>query len=135
VHEASIAFAIVQELTERAQSENIDRIASVYLRVGALTSVVSEALQFAWDSAIEGTVASGSILHIERVPLAIFCARCASERTIEGSTLPICPDCGASSNQIIRGRELLVAAMEVFYAASPDRHPSEHSAQEQFAGT
>ncbi|MBV8637820.1 MAG: hydrogenase maturation nickel metallochaperone HypA [Candidatus Eremiobacteraeota bacterium] len=134
VHEASIALAIVDELCERAQRDQIERIATVYLRVGALTSVVPDALQFAWDMANEGTVASGSRLEIERIPLTIFCTRCACERTIDQDALPICPACGTSSNEIVRGRELLVTAMEAVYAASPRGHSAKHLAQERYAG-
>jgi hydrogenase nickel incorporation protein HypA/HybF len=134
VHEASIALAIADELCERAEREHIERIASVFLRVGAMTSVVPEALQFAWDAAIDGTVACGSRLEIEHVPLTIVCTTCEREVTIEGSTLPICPQCGTSSTQILRGRELLVAAMEVVYAAPPGRDTDEHPSEERYAG-
>jgi hydrogenase nickel incorporation protein HypA/HybF len=133
VHEASIALAIVDELCERAEREHLERIASVYLRVGVLTSVVPDALQFAWDAAIDGTVATGSRLEIESVPLTIGCAVCECERTIAG-TLPVCPQCGTTSMEILGGRELLITAMEVVYAASPDRHPAEHPSEEHYAG-
>jgi hydrogenase nickel incorporation protein HypA/HybF len=135
VHEASIALAIVDEISERAAAEPYEQITAVYVRIGALSSVVPEALTFAWDIATDGTLASGSQLHIDHVPLAIFCAPCNSERTIDNGVLPICPVCGVSSTQIVRGRELSVTAMEVVYAPALGGHPAEHSSKEHYAGT
>jgi hydrogenase nickel incorporation protein HypA/HybF len=135
VHEASIALAIVDELQERTAGEPVSKVTAVHLRVGVLSSVVPEALTFAWDAATEGTVAWQSRLEIERIPLTIACAPCGSERTIDKGMLPICPVCGASSTEIVRGRELLVTAMEVIYAdAAPDGRSTKHPAQERCAG-
>jgi hydrogenase nickel incorporation protein HypA/HybF len=134
VHEASIALAIVDEICDRSAAAGVESISAVNVRIGALSSVVPDALRFAWDVATDGTLACGSELRIERVPVAIHCARCNSERTIEGSTLPICPVCKTPSAQIVRGRELLVTSMEVIYAASPDGRSAEHSSKEHYAG-
>jgi hydrogenase nickel incorporation protein HypA/HybF len=135
VHEASIALAIVDEVCERATSQQaVEKITAVHVRIGALTSVVPDALRFAWDIATDGTLASGSNLQIERVPLSIYCTSCTCERTIETGTLPVCPVCRTPSNDILRGRELLVTAMEVIYAAAPGGRSAEHSSQEHYAG-
>ena len=76
VHEASIALAIVEEVSDRTADAGIEKITAVYLRIGALSSVVPEALSFAWELAVDGTLASGSQLHIEHVPLTIACTPC-----------------------------------------------------------
>jgi hydrogenase nickel incorporation protein HypA/HybF len=133
VHEASIALAIVGEVCERAHDGGIARIAAVHVRIGSLTSVVPEALCFAWDAATGGTPAEGARLVIEAVPLRISCTQCDGERDVKGA-LPICPNCNTTSTRIVRGRELLVTAMEVVYDAAAARRPAEHSAQEHYAG-
>src|SRR5579884_3538533 len=134
VHEASIALAIVEELCDRTDNRGIEKISAVNLRIGALSSVVPEALQFAWDVATDGTLACGSRLCIECVPLVIRCSRCDCERTVEHGTLPVCPVCGTSSTEIVHGRELLVTSMEVVYAAAADGRAAEHSSKERYAG-
>ncbi|HET6894152.1 MAG TPA: hydrogenase maturation nickel metallochaperone HypA [Candidatus Baltobacteraceae bacterium] len=134
MHEASIALAIVDEVCERASAERIARVTMVRVRIGALTSVVPDALLFAWELATDGTVASGSRLEIEPVPLAIECAPCGAERIIERGSLPVCPECGTSSNTILRGRELIVNAMEVEYAPASGGRSTEHPSQEHYAG-
>jgi hydrogenase nickel incorporation protein HypA/HybF len=133
VHEASIALAIVDEVCERARDDGAVRIAAVHVRIGALTSVVPDALRFAWDAATDGTLAHGARLEIDEVPLRISCAQCKGERDVDGA-LPICPACNTTSTRIVRGRELLVTAMEVIHDAAAARRPAEHSAQEHYAG-
>ncbi|MDQ2872276.1 MAG: hydrogenase maturation nickel metallochaperone HypA, partial [Candidatus Eremiobacteraeota bacterium] len=76
-----------------------------------------DALLFAWDLTTVGTVADGSRLSIEEVPVAIMCQKCRAERVVPAFRLE-CPECGTFSAQIVRGRELDVSAMEVFDAAS-----------------
>jgi len=135
VHEVSIALTIVSDITERAEAEHIMKITAVNLRVGALTAVVPDALMFAWELTTSGTLAEGSSLSIERVPLAIACAKCDCERTIEDGILPVCPVCSTSSTQILRGRELQITTMEVLYDAEIDRRSTKHSAQKHHART
>ena len=130
MHEVSIALAIVDEISERATRDGIKKITAVYLKVGKLTAVDETALKFAWDLTTDGTPASGSSLCIEHVPLTIYCKQCGCERIIIEGALPVCPDCATPSNEITRGRELLITAMEVFDAAESGRYPTEHFAQE-----
>src|SRR5690242_2586488 len=62
LHELSIAQSVVDAVCERAAGRSVH---SVRLRVGALTAVVPEAMQFCFDLAVEGTVAEGARLDIE----------------------------------------------------------------------
>ncbi|MDQ6931469.1 MAG: hydrogenase maturation nickel metallochaperone HypA [Candidatus Eremiobacteraeota bacterium] len=119
LHEVSIAMSLVEELTERANSEGADRIITVRVRIGAMAGVVVEALQFAWDIATEGTPAEGARLLIEEVPLVVFCPQCDAAKTISGHPILVCPDCGTLTPTIVRGRELQLIAMEV-----PDAAPA-----------
>ena len=128
MHEVSIALAIVDEITERAAQAQAAKISAVYLRVGRLTAIDERALQFAWDLATSNTPAFNSKLVIDFVPLAIACKQCNAERVIDEGMLPICPVCGNSSNAIVRGRELLITAMEVDDGSSSGGSPTEHSA-------
>jgi hydrogenase nickel incorporation protein HypA/HybF len=133
VHEASIALSIAQEVCERACVERAAAVTEVRLRIGALTSVVPDALRFAWDLATESTLAAGSRLEIEDVPLAIYCATCGVEREIAHGAIPVCPVCATPSANIVHGRELLITAIEVTDDPQTDRRPAKHPSQEQHA--
>lgn len=113
MHEVSIAIAICDEVTGRAQAEHAKRIVSVRMRAGELTCIVSDALRFAWEVVTEGTIAAGSRLEIERIPVQILCRTCQSVQMPVAANALVCLRCGSAAADIVRGRELEVTAMEV----------------------
>jgi hydrogenase nickel incorporation protein HypA/HybF len=106
-------MAIVEELEEVAAESGYARVYTVRLQIGDLSCVVNEALCFAWDLATEGTVASGARLEIERIPVSLECNACGRIGDPPSKNYFTCRACGSSSTTILRGRELLVAALEV----------------------
>ncbi len=64
---------------EAAQRQNARRILRMRLRVGDLSGVVIEALQFALETVVEGTPAEGARIDIERVTPACICSACGCE--------------------------------------------------------
>jgi hydrogenase nickel incorporation protein HypA/HybF len=113
MHEISIATAIVEELEEVAAESGYAHVYAVRLQVGELSCVVNEALRFAWDLATEGTIVFGARLDIERIPVSLECSACGRIGEPPSKHHFICAACGSPSTTIVRGRELLVAAMEV----------------------
>jgi hydrogenase nickel incorporation protein HypA/HybF len=112
VHELSLALGIVDQVSEQAARRGIDRVSVVNLRVGAMAGVVRDSLRFSWDIACENSVAAGSRLEIEDVPLAVYCEACRQEK-LPGRLILRCPDCGQSTPRIVRGREFQLVSMEV----------------------
>ena len=113
MHELSIALSLLEGVTATANQRGFDRVSAVHVRVGALSGIVPDALSFSWELAAEHTVAAGSRLQIEQVPLTVFCERCDSERTPVAGTGLVCPLCNQPAPQIVHGRELDLVAMEV----------------------
>jgi hydrogenase nickel incorporation protein HypA/HybF len=66
MHELSIAVSLVDAICDELPRLGAVRVATVNVRVGALSGVVSEALAFAFDVVIDGTLIAGAGLHIER---------------------------------------------------------------------
>ncbi len=124
MHEVSIAVAVCEEVTERAASENAKRIVSVRLRAGEMTGIVSDALRFAWEVVTEGTIAAGSTLEIERIPVQIKCRGCSSVQAPVSANALICSHCGTPAAEIVRGRELEVTAMEIVDDSAYHRRPA-----------
>jgi hydrogenase nickel incorporation protein HypA/HybF len=113
VHEIAVALSILDGVQASASEQGVERVSAVHLRVGALSGVVRDALLFAWEVAAAGTIAAGSRLCIEEIPLVVYCERCADERApVPGSGM-LCPDCGTPAPRIVRGREMELVAMEV----------------------
>ena len=65
MHELSIAMSIVEVASEEAQRQGGARVDAVYLRLGALSGVVKDALLFSWDLACEDSPIAGARLEIE----------------------------------------------------------------------
>jgi hydrogenase nickel incorporation protein HypA/HybF len=113
VHEISVALSLIEGIQETASKQGIGKVNAVHVRVGALSGIVRDALLFSWDVATENTVAAGSRLCIEEIPLVVFCERCEGERTPRPGTGLLCPDCGTPAPHIVRGREMQLIALEV----------------------
>jgi hydrogenase nickel incorporation protein HypA/HybF len=115
VHELSVAQAIVENLGRHPAVAGCGRVTAVTVRVGALSGVVPAALSFAWEPATLDTFAAGSRLEIEEVGLAAWCPACGTERELATFPFPrlACPDCGAPTPEVRRGRELEILSMEI----------------------
>src|SRR5262249_4495901 len=113
MHELSIALAIIDVATEELDRQGGGTVVALHLKVGALSGVVREALESAFQLAIEGSALERSRLDIQPVPVAILCPTCRSEQEVLSSTDLCCPVCGSYSAQIVRGRELEVVGMEI----------------------
>ena len=65
MHELSIALRIVELVEDQLAGEPPGAVVcAVDIRIGDLSSVVPEALQFAWEPATEGTRLQGAALRI-----------------------------------------------------------------------
>lgn len=114
MHEVTVALGLLEDVQSAALDEAADRVCDVHVRIGALSGVVRDALLFSWDVVTAQTICEGSRLHIEEVPLVIFCERCGGERAPRPGSGLLCPDCCNASPRIVRGREMQLVAMEVF---------------------
>lgn len=112
MHELSIAMSIVDAALEESRSRGV-QVSAVHLRLGALSGVVKDALMFSWEVACQETPLEGSRLIVEDVPVVVFCAQCAQERTLASVQSFACPECGAPTMDIRSGKELEVFALEV----------------------
>jgi len=100
-----IAFAHLRQ-------QKATRIHRLRLRIGALSGVVPEALQFAFDAMKENTPAAEAALDVEYVPVRFFCKTCSLE--FGGADVAeLCPKCGSPNADVRQGRELDVVSLDV----------------------
>jgi hydrogenase nickel incorporation protein HypA/HybF len=120
MHELSIAMGIVDAALDESQRHGV-QVSAVHLRLGALSGVVKDALMFSWEVACQDTPLQGSQLIVEDVPVIVFCAHCQAERHLPSVQLFACPECGAPTMDVRRGKELEVFALEVHEQAQEVR--------------
>jgi hydrogenase nickel incorporation protein HypA/HybF len=112
MHELSIAMSIV-EMAEDEAAQRGGRVTAVHLKLGALSGVVKDALLFSYEIACQGSCLEGSRLEIEELPVIAHCPKCASARAIESVQWFVCSECKSPVSEILQGRELQVAALEI----------------------
>ena len=112
MHELSIAMSIVDTALEESRQRGV-QVNAVHLRLGALSGVVKEALLFSYEMACQDTALQGSRLIVEEVPVEVFCPQCHERRSLPSIQSFACPECGAPTRDILRGKELEVFALEV----------------------
>ena len=102
----------VRMAAESAQAAGASRITALRLRVGRLSGVVPEAMQFAWDVVRAGTIAADASLEIETVAAVAWCERCETEFGC-ADFLAGCPHCHQPAAVLRHGRELEIKALEL----------------------
>lgn len=97
---------------DQARQAGATRVHEIRLRVGALSGVVPDALQFAFEALADGTPAKNARLTIEHIPARFWCEAC--QREFEAVRLfAECPECNTPSRKLRAGRELELASLEI----------------------
>jgi len=112
MHELSIAQSIIEIAEAKAREENSWCIQTIKIRLGEFTTVVREALEFAFEVARRETLAENARLEIESVPMVVRCVTCGSVTDPVGEVCLICPQCGLPL-EVVSGEELQVEYIEV----------------------
>jgi len=109
MHELSVATAIVQTVAGHAGQE---RVLSVRVRIGVLSGVLPDALQFCFPLATRGTTLDGADLVIDQTPARAECRSCGQEY-LAISPVELCPRCGSIGPKLLSGLELVIESFEV----------------------
>jgi hydrogenase nickel incorporation protein HypA/HybF len=112
MHEVAIMSEALRMAEEAAKSAGAGRISKLRLRIGTLSGVVPESMQFAFDVVSAETMAAGAALEIETVQAVCWCATCRAEFEC-ADFFNECPRCKNPSGEIRRGREMDLAAVEL----------------------
>ena len=112
MHEMSIAEGVVQLLEEQAVSQGYSRVKRVWLEIGPLAAVESEALRFCFDAVTRGTLAEQAQLDIIDLPGEAWCLACSSQVPIT-QRYDSCVHCGSFQLQVTWGDELRIKELEV----------------------
>lgn len=112
MHELSIAISIIEIAEENAKRENASVINEIELDIGTQSGVVLEALDFAMQAAVQGTMLERAVVKINSIPARAICTKCQYEFYAEDLFSP-CPECGNPFSEIVQGRELKVRSLKV----------------------
>ena len=113
MHELSIVSSVVGSVMESLERYPGARVKEVRLRVGALSAVVEDSLQFCYEIATADTPLEGSKLVVKILPVVMHCARCDADVELESVQSFRCPGCGELVGDLRQGRELEIEAIEI----------------------
>ena len=112
MHEVGIMEEAVRVAVETAKSSGASKVLRLRLRVGALSGVVPEALQFAFDVVCGDPMTREAQLEVESVAASGWCSDCGLEFECE-DLIAECPRCRKVSGELRHGRELEIASVEI----------------------
>ncbi len=131
MHELSIVRHLVTVATEAAQRSQAVRVTSVRLRVGALSCVQREALEFCYEMVTEGTMLEGSRLTIVEVSVEVYCPACSVQSRLVSVQRFRCPRCDQPTADIRCGKELELESIEI--EPSAESIPSSNAGTDELA--
>ena len=113
MHELSIALSIVEIAQEESERRGGAEVATVHIKLGALSGIAADALVSSYEIAVHDTPLSHSRLLIEAVPVTAYCSHCRAAQTLPSIQNLSCPRCGALTAQILSGKEIELVALEI----------------------
>jgi hydrogenase nickel incorporation protein HypA/HybF len=114
MHELGIATAALDQVILRARGEGARQVARIGLRVGVLSGVDPEALRFAFEAILPGTLAEGAMLDIETVAAIAHCGHCGRDfPAAAADACGLCATCEQPTTCFTAGRELEFTRLEI----------------------
>ena len=112
MHELSIAQNIVEIIQQSVPQHEWTNVRVVRLKVGTLSGVVPDSLDFCFGVISSQTSFPNAKLEIQRIPFAVHCSSC-NETIINEVGVVVCQSCGSVETEVISGRELQVTEVEL----------------------
>jgi hydrogenase nickel incorporation protein HypA/HybF len=113
VHEIGIASSILECVAAETQRHPGTRVLAVGVRIGELSSVDKDALDFAFQAMTRDTEWEHLKLEVEWCPRRQKCLACAEEFAVPSDLDLVCPRCSANHSTCIGGTELDIAYLEL----------------------
>ncbi len=112
MHEMSLCEGVLQVLEDNAKEKGFAGVKTVWLEIGALSGVEVEAMRFAFDAVMKGSLADGAKLEIVEQPGNAWCLKC--EKNVEvKQRFDACPDCEGYQLHVTGGDEMRIKELEV----------------------
>lgn len=112
MHELSVAQSIIEMIQQHVPFSDWNRVVAVRLKVGALSGVVPDSLEFSFQAITSDTPFQRAKLEIESIPFRVQCAACRAI-TISEDGYVACSQCGSRETKVLSGSELHIAEIEV----------------------
>lgn len=108
MHEVSLVRNVFKTLVDEFSEEEINRIEIIRMKIGELSNVEPILMQNAFEAVkMDQPQYQNITLEIDLIPVTVSCHICNAKTRVQGYKF-ICGNCGAPTNDIITGNELLI---------------------------
>ena len=107
MHEIGVLIEVVKSVEKFAMLNNVEKIETLVLQIGELSSMIPKYMKNLYPASIEGTILEGSELKIEILPANAMCKDCKKVFNIV-SNKGICPNCKSEKCEILSGKEFYI---------------------------
>ena len=118
MHELSVVFSVMKDVTEVAKENNAPHISSVTIQLGKVSGGIPSYLKDCWNWAVDRSkdktddVIRRAELIIEPIEAITFCEDCKQTYdTIKYAK--VCPHCGSENTYLYQGNEFLIKEIQV----------------------
>lgn len=113
MHELGVVFHIMDSLEQVARDNEVEKIQSVTVEVGEVSTVIPHYLTDCWKWAVQKkALVTDCQMKIEILKAVTWCDECRQEyETVAHGK--ICPYCGSEKTWLLRGNELNIKEIEV----------------------
>ena len=112
MHEMGIASSILDTLTAEAAKRPGARITSLGLKIGEISGVNADSLEFCLQCLVKDTELDGLGIEIETTPRRHRCPTCNREFDVVDYEVA-CPGCGEFETRLVSGDEMEIVYLEV----------------------
>ena len=112
MHELGIAQNILQIVRQAVPENNAADVRRIRIRVGPLSGVVPDSLEFCFNVVVNETEMPQAALEILRVPITSECKECRHRFQMSEMDFS-CPSCKSANLELISGRELEIVDIEL----------------------
>lgn len=112
MHEMAISEGILGIIEDQGRRQDFGRVKRVWLEIGPLAGIETEALRFTFDVVAKGTIADSAVLEIIATEARAWCLLCETSVAIE-NRWDACPRCGGHQLQTTSGNEMRIKELEV----------------------
>jgi len=110
MHELSIVMGIINIAKAEVKKANLKKVDEIELDVGTLAGIEFEALDFAWQMAVQDTVLATAKRKINKIEAKAKCISCEHIFSTK-SVFDQCPKCNEIFSEILSGKELRVKTL------------------------
>ncbi|MBQ3873454.1 MAG: hydrogenase maturation nickel metallochaperone HypA [Bacteroidales bacterium] len=113
MHELGIVFYIIRDVKEVARENNVDKVKTVVMDIGEVSTIIPDYLTDCWRwAADKEDLLRGCELIINTIPAVTYCENCGKEfGTVEHGKK--CPHCGSDRTYLVRGNEVEIKEITV----------------------